>query len=89
MAYSIAVRRSRAPATRVCWRTFAMSVAMVSAMVSITPKVTRYCTSLTANVKRGGTKKKSKARDIDDGRQHRRAASEPQAGRRRPRADRP
>ena len=55
------MRRSRAPATRVCWRTLAMSVAMVSAMVSMTPKVTRYCTSLTANVNRGGTKKKSKA----------------------------
>ena len=26
----------------------------------MTPKVTRYCTSVTANVKRGGTKKKSK-----------------------------
>ena len=34
---------------------------MTSAMVSITPKVTRYCASLTANVKRGGTKKKSNA----------------------------
>ena len=31
IAYSSAVRRSRAPATRVCWRTLAMSVAMTSA----------------------------------------------------------
>ena len=61
MRYSNAVRRSRAPATRVCCRTFAMSVAMTSAMTSMTPKVSRYCTSLTANVKRGGTKKKSNA----------------------------
>ena len=28
---------------------------------SMTAKVTRYCTSVTANEKRGGTKKKSKA----------------------------
>ena len=61
MAYSSAVRRSRAPATRVCWRTLAVRLAITSAMVTMAPKVTRYCTSDTANEKRGGTKKKSKA----------------------------
>ncbi len=60
MPYSDAVRRSRAPATRVCWRTRAISVAMTSATVSMTPNVSRYCTSDTAKVNRGGTKKKSK-----------------------------
>ena len=33
---------------------------MISATASITAKVSRYCTSVTANEKRGGTKKKSK-----------------------------
>ena len=61
MAYKSAVRRSRAPATRVCWRTLATRLAITSAMVNITLNVTRYCTSETANEKRGGTKKKSKA----------------------------
>ena len=42
IAYSSAVRRSRAPATRVCCRTLAISVAITSAIVSITPNVTRY-----------------------------------------------
>ena len=60
MAYSSEVRRSRAPATRVCMRTLAMSVAMVSATASITAKVTTYCTFATAKVRRGGTKKKLK-----------------------------
>ena len=32
---------------------------MVSVTTSITTNVTRYCASLTWNVKRGGTKKKS------------------------------
>ena len=49
MAYSSAVRRSRAPATRVCCRTLAMRLAITSAMVSMTAKVTRYCASETAN----------------------------------------
>ena len=51
-----AVRRSRAPATRVCCRTLAISVAITMVTISITENVTRYCTSLTANVNRGGTK---------------------------------
>lgn len=62
IAYSDAVRRSRAPATRVCWRTLAISVAMVSATTSMVAKVTMYCASETANVRRGGTKKKLKQR---------------------------
>ncbi len=55
------MRRSRAPATRVCWRTLAVSVAITSAIVTMAPKVTRYCASETAKEKRGGTKKKSNA----------------------------
>ena len=47
MAYSSAVRRSRAPATRVCWRTFAIRLAMMSVTTSMTAKVTRYCASVT------------------------------------------
>ena len=58
IAYSSAVRRSRAPATRVCCRTLAISVAMTMVTISITENVNRYCTSLTANVNRGGTKQK-------------------------------
>ena len=50
MAYSSAVRRSRAPATRVCWRTFAIRFAITSVTTSMTAKVTTYCTSETANV---------------------------------------
>ena len=61
MAYNKAVRRSRAPATRFCWRTLAIRVAMPKPMMSMTAKVTAYSTSLNANVKRGGTKKKSNA----------------------------
>ena len=61
MAYKSAVRRSRAPATRVCCRTLATRFAITRAIVSITLNVSRYCTSATANVKRGGTKKKSNA----------------------------
>ena len=61
IAYSSAVRRSRAPATRFCCRTFAIRLPMVSVTASMTRKVTTYCASLTSNVKRGGTKKKSKA----------------------------
>ncbi len=60
IAYNSAVRRSRAPATRVCWRTRATSVAITSATISMTANVNRYWTSETANVNRGGTKKKSK-----------------------------
>ena len=52
---------------------------MTSATISMTPNVTRYCTSLTANVKRGGTKKKSNSSTFKHGRQHRRPAAEPQA----------
>jgi hypothetical protein len=55
------VRRSRAPATRVWARTFATRLAMTSASTSMTAKVTRYSRLLTANVKRGGTKQKSRA----------------------------
>ena len=62
IAYSSAVRRSRAPATRVCCRTLAISVAMTMVTISITENVTRYCTSLTASVKRGGTNAKLSAR---------------------------
>src|SRR5882724_8746094 len=39
----------------------AMRLAITSAMINITAKVTRYCTSAMAKVNRGGTKKKSKA----------------------------
>ena len=59
IAYSVAVRRSRAPATRVCWRTLAVSVAITSAMISMAANVTKYWASDTANVNRGGTQKKS------------------------------
>ena len=47
--------------------------------MSMTAKVTRYCTSVTANVNRGGTKKKSNSDDVQHRREHRRAAPEPQA----------
>ena len=50
IAYSSAVRRSRAPATRVCCRTLAIRFAITRVTTSMTAKVTMYWTSETAKV---------------------------------------
>jgi hypothetical protein len=49
MAYRSAVRRSRAPETRVCCRTLDIRFAITRAIVSMTTKVNRYWASVTAN----------------------------------------
>ncbi len=52
---------------------------MTNAMVSMAPKVTMYCASETANVKRGGTQKKSKDATFNTAVSDRRPAPEPQS----------
>ena len=59
MSYRLRMRCSRCVAASACTFSPAVSWPIASATTSITAKVTRYCTSLTANEKRGGTKKKS------------------------------
>ena len=54
-------RVSRWVATRAWKRRPAVSCPVTRPTTSITPKVGRYCTSETANDRRGGTKKKSNA----------------------------
>ena len=54
------MRRSRWIASSALSRTRAASVLTSRPTISITAKVTRYCVSATANVRCGGTKKKSK-----------------------------
>ena len=54
------MRRSRWLAIFACNRTLDAKLLMMRATLSMTAKVTRYSVSLTANEKRGGTKKKSK-----------------------------
>ncbi len=76
-SYSARTRLSRWAATRAWKRRPEVSWPMIRPTTSITAKVTRYCTSLTANEKRGGTKKKSNASHAQESRQHRRPAPEP------------
>ena len=62
---------------------------MTSPTISITANVKRYCTSETANEKRGGTKKKSNASTLTMRREDRRAAAERSARWRRRQAGTP
>ena len=59
-SYSARTRRSRCAATRAWKRRPAVRCPVIRPTASITENVMRYCTSLTAKSKRGGTKKKSK-----------------------------
>ena len=61
ISYSARTRCSRRLATRAWYFRPVVSWAVMRPTASMTAKVIRYCTSLTANEKRGGTKKKSKA----------------------------
>ncbi len=61
ISYSEPARSSRCDATRAWKRKPAVSWPVINPTASMMMNVSRYCTSLTANEKRGGTKKKSKA----------------------------
>src|SRR5882757_3709813 len=59
-SYSEPARSSRCAATRAWKRRPAVSCPVIRPTASMMKNVNKYCTSLTANEKRGGTKKKSK-----------------------------
>ena len=80
IAYSSAVRRSRAPATRVCCRTLAIRLAMTSATSSMTAKVTRYCSVGDREREARRHEEEIERQHVRDRGQDRRAAPEPQAG---------